>query len=184
MNKLISEENKYDGVRFKVIQKIYERENGLRYIRDCVEPGDAVVILAIDENDNVIFVEEEREAIGKIALELPAGMIDEGEEPSHAARRELEEETGTVAGDLELLLEYYPSCGYTSEKNYIYIARNLSKGKVNLDETEEIINVKKIHIDECLEKALEGSFEHASLNLAILMYYFKYVDGGRKNGRD
>lgn len=183
MSKLICEENKYDGKRFKVIQKIYERENGLRYIRDCVEPGDAVVILAIDENNNVILIEEEREVIGKIALELPAGMIDEGEKPVEAAKRELEEETGVIAKDFELLLEYYPSCGYTSEISYIYLARNLSKGKVHLDETEEILSVKKIPIEECFQMALEGKFEHASLNLAILMYYFKYVDGGKMNGR-
>ena len=50
MNKLISEETKYDGRRFNVIQKIYKRPDDLNIVRDCVEPGNAVIILAIFSN--------------------------------------------------------------------------------------------------------------------------------------
>lgn len=175
MNKLISENIKYDGPRFSVIQKIYERENGFKYVRDCVEPGNAVVILPINENNEVVFVKQYREVIGKVTLELPAGMIDKDEIPENAAKRELEEETGFRAKDIKLLTSYYPSCGYTSEKLYIYIAKNFELGSQHFDDTEEILNVEKIHIDKCLEYALEDKFDHASVNIAILMYYFKYI---------
>ena len=105
-------------------------------------------------------------------------MIDKGENPEDAAKRELEEETGTKCDNLEFLTSYYPSCGYTSEKIYIYIARGLSSGEKHLDDTEEILDVQKIHIDECLKMAMENKFRHASVNIAILMYYFKYCNGG------
>ena len=50
--------------------------------------------------------------------------------------------------------------------------------KKNLDENEEILDTQKIHIDECLKMAMENKFRHASVNIAILMYYFKYCNGG------
>ena len=181
MNKLINEELKYDGFRFNVVQKTYEKEDGKTYTRDCVNPGDAVIILPITEAGEVVFEHQFREVINSVELELPAGMIDEGESPEDAARRELEEETGTKCDNLEFLTSYYPSCGYTSEKIYIYIARNLSTGEKNLDENEEILDVQKIHIDECLKMAMENKFRHASVNIAILMYYFKYCNGGNND---
>ena len=94
LNKLIGKETKYDGRRFKVIQKKYERDDGLKIIRDCVEPGNAVIVIAVNENNEIYFIEQYRETIENVALELPAGMIDENENPEDAARRELEEETG------------------------------------------------------------------------------------------
>ena len=79
MGKLISEEVKFDGVRFNVVQKVYQNEDGKTYVRDCVNPGDAAIVLPIDENNNVVFIRQLREAIGEICLELPAGMVDPGE---------------------------------------------------------------------------------------------------------
>lgn len=181
MNRLINEEIKYDGFRFNVVQKTYEKEDGKTYTRDCVNPGDAVVVLPITENGEVIFEHQFREVINSVELELPAGMIDDGEDPAVAAKRELEEETGYKCDNLEFLTSYYPSCGYTSEKIYIYIARNLSNGEVHLDENEEILDVQKSHIDECLKMAIENKFRHASVNIAILMYYFKYCNGGNND---
>ena len=116
MGKLISEEVKFDGVRFNVV-------------RDCVNPGDAALVLPIDENNNVVFIRQLREAIGEICLELPAGMVDPGEEPIDTARRELEEETGIIAKTVEHLISVYPSSGYTSEKIHIFFAKDFEEGK-------------------------------------------------------
>lgn len=179
MSKLLSEELKYDGKRFKVIQRKYEREDGLKYFRDCVEPGDAVVILPITENNEIVFVKQLREVIGKFALELPAGMIDLEEQPEVAAARELEEETGIKAQNIEFLTSYYSSCGYTNEKIYIYVAKNFSYGKQHFDETEEILKVEKIKIEDALENVFDEEFCHASTKVAILTYYYKYYNGGK-----
>ena len=107
-NKLLSEEVKYDGPRFNVVQKKYIRDDGVEFIRDIVNPGEAVVILPINENNEVIFETQLRESIGKVSLELPAGRIDPGEIPIQAAKRELEEETGFIANKLELMISLYP----------------------------------------------------------------------------
>ncbi len=89
MSKLLSEEIKYNGPRFNVVQKIYKRDDGKEILRDIVNPGEASIILPITENNEVIFITQMREAIGKISLELPAGIIDEGEKPIEAARKRI-----------------------------------------------------------------------------------------------
>lgn len=179
MNKLIKKEIKYSGRRFKVIQKLYERQDGLEIVRDCVEPGDAVIIIAVNENEEIIFIEQYRETIEKVALELPAGMVDFGEDPKDAAKRELEEETGIKATNIEYLTSCFISAGYTSEKIHVYLARDFEYGIQHLDETEEILAIRKIHIEDCMKMILEDKIEHASVYIAVQTYYYKYYDGGR-----
>lgn len=175
MSKLISEEEKYSGPRFKVTQKIYLREDGTKIVRDIVNPGEAAVILPITDNDEVVFITQYRESINKVSLELPAGMIDPGEEPIETARRELVEETGLICNNIEHLISLYPSTGYTSEKVHIFLARDFEEGNQRLDSTEEILSIKKIKIEECVNKIKNGELENASQIIAILLYYTKYM---------
>lgn len=178
MNKEISEEMLFEGPRFNVVRKKYISDrDGKEYIRDCVNPGDAVVILTV-ENDEIIFIKQLREVVGTVELEFPAGMIDPGEEPIDAARRELEEETGLIAEKLEKLIEYYPSCGYSSEKIYIYLARDLKQGHIKFDDTEEIIDICRVPIEEAVKMVMGGEYRHASVSIAILMYYYRFIKGG------
>lgn len=175
MSKLISEEEKYNGPRFKVTQKIYLRDDGTKIVRDIVDPGEAAVILPITDDNEVVFITQYREAVNKISLELPAGMIDPGEKPIETARRELEEETGLICNNIEPLISLYPSTGYTSEKVHIFLARGFDDGKQRLDSTEEILSIKKIKIEDCVNKIKNGELENASQIIAILLYYTKYM---------
>lgn len=174
MTELIEEELIFKGPRFDVKRQILLREDGLKYDRDTVIPGDSVFILAVDENDDVIFIKQYRATLGDIYYEIPAGCIEPGEKLEDAAKREFEEETGFIAEKLEVLVSYYPSAGYTNEKSTIFLATNLKKGNQHLDETEEITSVEKIHIDECMKKALNNEFLHASIYIALFNYYYKY----------
>lgn len=177
MSKLIKREIKYDGPRFDIVQKQYDGENGI-YYRDCVEPGNAAIILPINEKNEIIFVKQYREAIDAVALELPAGRIEENEDPKDAAKRELEEETGIHAKYIEHLITCYPSAGYTKEKIYVYLAKDFTYGNQHLDETEDILSVEKINIEDCMNLILDNKIEHASVIIAVLTYYYKYYNGG------
>ena len=90
----------------------------------------AAVILAIDDEDHVILVEQFRVPLGRSCIELPAGLIGDdeahpGETTSAAAARELEEETGYRAGRLEVIGEFYSSPGMVSEHFTLLRARDL-----------------------------------------------------------
>lgn len=92
----------------------------------------AAVILAIDEADHVVLVEQFRVPLGKPCIELPAGLICdddscEGEDAVQAAARELEEETGYRAGRMEVLGEFYSSPGMVSESFTLLRAHDLRK---------------------------------------------------------
>lgn len=176
MSKLLEEKEVFKCCRFNVVERQYQRDDGVKYGRFSVNPGDAVIVLPITEDGEIIFIEQMRESVGKVCLELPAGMIDSGEESIDAAKRELEEETGIIAKNIELLLDGYPSAGYTSEKIYIYLATDFEQGKVKLDETEEITSVKKIPIEKALNLISENYFEEINMVVAILMYYYKYCN--------
>jgi len=89
----------------------------------------AAVILALHEGD-VLLVEQYRVPLGRMCLELPAGLIgddQEGEDPLLAAKRELEEETGYSAADWDDLGEYFSSPGMVSESFTLLRARGLTR---------------------------------------------------------
>ena len=92
----------------------------------------AAVILAVDEDDHVLLVEQYRVPLGRTCIELPAGLVgdDDGgedEDPLAAAGRELEEETGYRAAHLEDMGHFYSSPGMVSESFTLVRARGLTR---------------------------------------------------------
>ncbi|QDX27166.1 NUDIX hydrolase [Sphingomonas suaedae] len=90
----------------------------------------AAVIVAIDDEDHLLLVEQYRVPLGRACLELPAGLIgdeEDGETVETAAARELEEETGYRAGRIESLGEYFSSPGMVSESFTLVRAHVLTR---------------------------------------------------------
>lgn len=92
----------------------------------------AAVILAIDEDDHVLLVEQFRVPLGRRCIEFPAGLVGDddalaGEDATAAARRELEEETGYRAAQMEVIGEFQSSPGMVSESYTLLAARGLTK---------------------------------------------------------
>ena len=98
MLKTLRSETKYKGKAFSVRLDELQLPNGRTTKLDIVEHVGAVTIFPIDEDGNVWFVEQYRHATGGELLELPAGTLEEGEDPLECAQREIQEEIGMAAG--------------------------------------------------------------------------------------
>lgn len=136
--------------------------------REVVEHTGGACVLCVKEG-KVALVRQFRYAYGEELLEIPAGKLNEGEDPAEAARRELGEETGLTARELRHLYTLYPTPGYTNEKIYIYEAVGVSQGEQHLDEGE-FLNVEFYPVEEVLRKIGEGEIRDAKTIVAVLSY--------------
>jgi 8-oxo-dGTP pyrophosphatase MutT (NUDIX family) len=105
--------------------KIISSSRHLIKIFNRIKVDDAVIIIPIFEDGSFLMVEGYRHGAGESLLELPGGFIEENEEPSQAAKRELFEETKHSCDSLELLNWFYTWPGRTSQKNYVFVAKGL-----------------------------------------------------------
>ena len=100
-------------------------------------------------------------------LELPAGKIDQKEDPERAARRELLEETGYEAGRWDFIGTLMPCIGYSDELIHAYLARNLTYSKQNLDD-EEFLETSKVSMNVLLQQSLNAQIQDAKTIIALL----------------
>jgi ADP-ribose pyrophosphatase len=115
--------------------------DGRRGQRMKIDHPQAAAVVPFVAEDEILLVRQYRYALGKETLEIPAGKLDPGETPEECVRRELLEETGYEAGELNFLYTYAPAIGYSNELIHIYSARSLKKTKKKIDE-REISSVK------------------------------------------
>lgn len=108
---------------------------------------EVVAILAVTEEKKVLLVEQYRPAIRKDFLEIPAGLVEEGEEALLAAKRELEEETGYVAEEWKEICSYYGSAGISDGQYHLFLAQNLKKTHQHLDE-DEFLTVREMPLED------------------------------------
>lgn len=149
-----------------------ELPNGRPCRREIVEhPGGACVLCVKD--GKVTLVKQFRYAYGEAIYEIPAGKLNEGEDPMLAAERELGEETGMIADDLVLRFVLYPTPGYTNEKIFIYEALGVREGKQHLDEGE-FLNVEFVPIEVALEMVENGVICDAKTIVALQRYALEH----------
>lgn len=120
--------------------------------REIVEHAPAVAIVAVDREGRVVLVRQRREAVRRKLLELPAGIVDDGEEPLGAGRRELSEETGLHGGRWRELQGIYSSPGYARERITLVLAEELDEGEPHQDDGEqvEVVRLSRAEVERLL----------------------------------
>lgn len=158
----------YEGKILKVRCDDALRPDGKPCKREIVEhPGGTSVLYVRD--GKILLVKQFRYAFGESIYEIPAGKLNAGEDPAEAAKRELSEEAGIDAERLTLLCEYYPTCGYSAEKIYIYEAHDCTQGKAHLDDGE-FLNVEYLPIEDVWQKICSGEIKDSKTIIAVQRY--------------
>lgn len=153
MEKTINKKIIYEGKIVTLELKDVILENSHLAKREVIKHAPGVAIVATD-GEIVYLVRQFRTAIEKEILEIPAGLANFGEDPLITAHRELQEEIGLDAKNMEFLISFYPSPGFCDEVTYIYLATNLFKSSLPKDEDEfiKIETIKISEIDDFLQK--------------------------------
>ena len=160
-------EDEYRGKIIYVHKDEVSLPDGSASIREIVEHSGGVAIIPVDDDGNVWCVRQYRYAFQEHLLEVPAGKLEDGEDPLECAVRELGEETGFTAEKFTFLGELLPSPGYCRETLYLYLATGLKPGKAHLD-PGEFLDVEHHTLDELTEMVMNNELTDAKTAMAVL----------------
>ncbi|WP_037369244.1 NUDIX hydrolase [Sediminibacterium sp. C3] len=117
-------------------------------------------IIMVTPNEEVVLVRQYRHAAGIVSLELPGGIIEPGEDPAFAAKREMEEETGFQTQEFEFLYKIHPNPPLEKNQAYFFLAKNVvPTGTVALDPFEDI-ELVFLQREAFMQKLLQHEFQH------------------------
>lgn len=141
--------------------------NGQATTLEMFEHPGAAAVVPCNARGEVVLLRQYRHAVGGWLWEIPAGKLDEGEEPRACAERELVEETGYSAARWSELGPIVSSPGFTDEIIHLFLAQDLTAGQGAPDE-DELFTVVNVPIERALEMARDGSITDAKTVCALL----------------
>lgn len=145
--------------------------------REVVRHPGAVSVLAIHDG-KMLVVEQYRKPLERSQVEIPAGKLDkEAEDPAEAAKRELEEETGYRAKNIEHVCTFYTSPGFADEIMHLYFTDQLEKSEMKLDD-DEFLECEEITLEQAWAYIREGRISDAKTMMAVYLWQL-YQSTGR-----
>jgi len=166
--KTLSSRLVYQNPWTKLREDIAEMPDGRTTLYGVIECSDAVGVLPFIDNDRVVLVRQYRYVFAENQRwEMPTGGVKQGEDLVSAARRELIEEIGYDAANLQFLCTYYTSKSIMQETAHLYLGRNLTRAVAIPDETE-FLEVEVFPFDQALEMTLRGEIRESMTVIAVL----------------
>lgn len=165
--KQIASKQIFDGKVVKLFVDDIELPNGKGAFREVVRHPGAVCVIPITDDGEVIMVKQFRYPFSSVLLEIPAGKLEPNEDPLEAVKRELEEESGVVAENIEFIGMTYTTVAFTDEKIYTYMATGLTFKESHPDE-DEFLEVVRLPLDTLVNMVMSGEIKDSKTQVAIL----------------
>lgn len=172
----INSKKVYSGSLIHAFKDKVRLPDGRQSVREWIDHPGASAVLPVFGNGEVQLIRQFRYPLKQTFLEVPAGKIDEGEEPLVTAKRELEEESGIRAKSWAPLGKFHPCIGYTNEVIYLYVAWDLEVAESKTDQDEFVAQVK-MPFANAVEKVLRGSISDGKTITTI----FRAANWWKKN---
>jgi ADP-ribose pyrophosphatase len=167
--KLLNSEQMYQGWVFNVRRDQVRTPANQQIDLDIVEHSNAVTIIPLDDRGQIWFVRQYRHAAGQELLELPAGKLEDFEPPEDCARREIREEIGMAAGQMEEIGAFFLAPGYSTEYMHVYLATNLHPDPLPSDE-DEFLSVVAYPVEQAFQMVRSGYLLDAKSLAALLLF--------------
>ena len=164
----------YQGAIVDVYRDYMQFSNGNTEEWDYIHHRGAAAVVPVTDDGRIIMVRQYRNALERFTLEIPAGALDDPEEPGiNCSARELEEETGYRSDNLEWLITLRTTVAFCNERIEVYVAKNLVPSKQHLD-PNEFVNVELHTVEELKQMIFDGEIEDSKTVASILDYDAKY----------
>ena len=144
-------------------------DGGIKDPYYVIERPDAAIIFPLTADGEVVLVNQYRPPLETMELGLPAGLLEDGEGPEEAARRELSEETGYAGGEWELLGSVASSPSLKDNRAYLFLARGVGESTAPNPDEHELVEVVRVPVKELLDLVRSGKIVSSSGVAAIML---------------
>ncbi len=154
-----SEEEVYHDRWVRVVRAHVQLPNGRPYVYTTLKRVPGAAVVALNRDGHILLQQEYRHPLGKVIYQLPGGLVDEGESPLEAARRELREETGYDARSWEVLGVVQDNPGLIDGATTLFLAREVYRGGVATPEWTEFQQAGWYPLSWLRERIMSGEVE-------------------------
>jgi ADP-ribose pyrophosphatase len=158
----------YDGKVINLRVDTVVLQNDQTSTREIIEHHGAIAVVPLLDNGHVVLVKQFRLAAGQLMLEIPAGSMEPGEDPSECAHRELAEEVHLAATTMTKLFQAFVAPGYSTELIHTFLATGLTS-KILPGDDDEFLEIVELPLDDAISKISDGEIQD-SKTISGLLY--------------
>jgi len=166
----IDERTAYSCEGFDIINETVELPDGTETEFDYLSESESAVILPFSTDGDVVVIDEWRHAVKRYNRGLPAGSLEPGEDRTEGARRELREETGYEADEMEYLGGFEPANGFSDAYFHYFVAHGCEQVSDQSLDTDETIDVSTAAFEDLVDAIKAGDLEDGRTVTAMLYY--------------